>query len=209
MRIKDAAALTDVGVQRDYNEDAVLLDPDVPILAVADGMGGPGSGDVAAGVAVEFIRQSADLLSEHAQRAIQDRSTESRLGMGGALEMVLEHIHHEVELEAERRVKTGMATTMVAALIAGDHAYVAHVGDSRAYLFRDGTLRVLTEDHTMGMLPLKQGREVPRIQEKLGGGNAGIVTRRRPVPIAPGPEVEVEYQVIHAFPRQHVVFRSS
>ncbi len=120
---------TDIGRVRERNEDSVLVDP--PLFAVADGMGGHRGGQVASQVAVETMEHLASegrgSLAEQvrrANRAVWDRSLED------------EHL-------------SGMGTTLTAARIDGTSALLAHVGDSRAYLLRDGILQRLTSDHTL------------------------------------------------------------
>ncbi len=156
VEIKEVGQLTDTGVRRSLNEDAVLAVNEVPIFAVADGMGGADSGDVASAMAMSFLKDSAPVLMEEAKKV--SKSSRGRLDLAEVLEAVLGQIHSEIEQEGERSGKTSMATTLVAAMIVGNNATIAHVGDSRAYLYRDGRLRLLTDDHTLAMLRLRQGR---------------------------------------------------
>jgi protein phosphatase len=124
-----AAAATDVGLVREGNEDSYLTEE--PLFAVADGMGGHRGGEVASQLAVETLeklfKQGAGELPDQVQeanRVVFERSV------------------------LDRKV-AGMGTTLTAALVEGDRVRLAHVGDSRAYLLRDGKLRLLTEDHTL------------------------------------------------------------
>ena len=158
VKIKDLAALTDRGRKRKNNEDACLTLATVPLLAVADGVGGRDAGEVASAIAVEALTDAAEALRGQAERVSRDRSTDSRLAMGRMLDRVFRQAHERIHAEALQRGKPGMATTLVAAVVAGHHAYVAHVGDSRAYLFRNGRLRRLTDDHSVAMLWYRQGR---------------------------------------------------
>jgi protein phosphatase len=146
------AGSTDVGRRRSHNEDAYLLLPEEQIFCVADGMGGHASGEVAARIAVEemaeFFRMTGRdeeatwPFKEDPARALD----ENRLltGVKLANQRILERA------ESDARLK-GMGTTLVAAYFAKgtDSALVGHVGDSRAYLYRGGTLRQLTEDHSL------------------------------------------------------------
>jgi PPM family protein phosphatase len=120
---------TDIGRVRERNEDSILVDP--PLYVVADGMGGHRGGQVASRVALETLEaltsEGRGTLPDHvrgANRAVWDRSVED-----------------------ERLA--GMGTTLTAAQVNGARALIAHVGDSRAYLLRDGELRQLTADHTL------------------------------------------------------------
>jgi protein phosphatase len=124
-----AAVSTDVGLVREGNEDSYLTDE--PLFAVADGMGGHRGGEVASQLAVEtleklFKKRIGELPDQvqEANRVVFERSV------------------------VDEKV-AGMGTTLTAALVEGDRVRLAHVGDSRAYLLRDGDLRLLTEDHTL------------------------------------------------------------
>ena len=133
----EVGSATDIGRVRERNEDSVLVDP--PLYVVADGMGGHRGGQVASQVALETMEElsaeSRGSLAEHvrrANRAVWDRSEE------------------DAQL-------SGMGTTLTAARIEGASALIAHVGDSRAYLLRDGVLRQLTNDHTLVARMVKSG----------------------------------------------------
>lgn len=138
---------TDVGL-RERNEDTFVVDNELQFYAVCDGLGGHARGDVASGVAAEtalaFVRQQRSLLNEIRggelpvlaaryllEDAIQEAST-----------AVFERALSDKEL-------LGMGTTMTLALVVGNHLVMAHVGDSRLYLYRGFELRVLTRDHTI------------------------------------------------------------
>lgn len=131
-------AATDIGKVRELNEDSLVHEP--PLFAVADGMGGHSAGDVASRMAVEALSRqvidNSDALSaavKQANREIHDRSkAESDLG--------------------------GMGTTITALVATDGSAQIAHVGDSRAYLLRDGELERLTQDHTVVGRLVQQGR---------------------------------------------------
>lgn len=122
-------ATTDIGQVREGNEDAILIND--PLYAVADGMGGHRGGEVASNLALQTVEQmfaerqgTLTEQVERANRAVFERS------------------------QSDRDV-SGMGTTLTAALIEGGAVRLAHVGDSRAYLFRGGKLQLLTEDHTL------------------------------------------------------------
>lgn len=136
MRI-EVGATSDIGQVREGNEDSFLvLDP---LYAVADGMGGHRGGEVASNLALQtiermFTAQEGTLTEqvEQANRAVFERS------------------------QSDRDV-AGMGTTLTAALVQGAQVRLAHVGDSRAYLYRDGELQLLTEDHTLVHKMLMEG----------------------------------------------------
>ena len=132
-------ATTDQGRVRTNNEDGFLIRP--PVYAVADGMGGLNAGEVASAIALETLGTVADLsdgkvaLSEWIRRA-----------------------NHAVFERAHQGENTsGMGTTLVAVVPDGDQLRLAHVGDSRAYMLRDGLLLQLTEDHSKVNRMVKEG----------------------------------------------------
>ncbi|HXJ94562.1 MAG TPA: protein phosphatase 2C domain-containing protein [Terriglobia bacterium] len=155
------AACTDVGHKRQNNEDSYLildssrrilsqpaaegrfsLNESGALLAVADGMGGHNYGEVASRLCLER-------LGEEFQRAV---SPEPEFRQAAVLfKHAIEGVSHSLyELAREQPAYAGMGTTLTAVLLRGDQACVAQVGDSRAYLLRGQTLRLLTLDQTVG-----------------------------------------------------------
>ncbi len=157
MRIVQSACRTDVGRRREHNEDNVLHLREVPLFAVADGVGGEAAGEVASLVAVEVLQAAANTLRVHSRAVGTESSRENRIRLAQLLESTYVEAHREVHREASHRGRTGMATTLVSAIVAGNNAYIAHVGDSRAYLLRGGRLRRLTDDHSLAMLRYRKG----------------------------------------------------
>jgi protein phosphatase len=140
MRVVSAAG-TDIGHVRDGNEDSYLVQP--PLYVVADGMGGHLGGEVASRMAVETLERMA----ARGEGTLEDQIREANRAV------------HERSLRD--RTVAGMGTTLTAALLEGDVGHLAHVGDSRAYLLRDGRLRQLTEDHTLVHRMLRDGELTP------------------------------------------------
>jgi serine/threonine protein phosphatase PrpC len=167
LRVAEEAYRTDTGRQRQANEDALLARP--PLFAVADGMGGAQAGEVASKIATEALEQAepADEAPERYLRRV--------------VESANERIHGLAERDASR---SGMGTTLTAALVREDEISIAHVGDSRAYLWRDGELRRLTSDHSLVEELRRQGRLTDEQAEEHP--QRSIITR------ALGPEAEVE-----------------
>jgi protein phosphatase len=134
-----AAGLTDPGLTRSQNEDGLLLE--APLYAVADGMGGHRAGEIAS-------REALTALLANAPREAD----------GKALARAVRAANRAVmESAAKSRTRTGMGTTMTAAMVDGTHVLVAHVGDSRAYLLHEGRLTRITEDHSMVADLVRQG----------------------------------------------------
>lgn len=126
-----------VGSVRDTNEDALIVDPRWGLYAVLDGMGGATAGDVASNKARDVIHEYV-----RARRT----SMQARPLLEAAINAASAAVHAEAQRRRDRR---GMGTTVVACLIDGRRATIAHVGDSRAYLLRDSRLHRLTNDHTI------------------------------------------------------------
>lgn len=150
------AARTDVGQKRDHNEDNFLVDPKLALFIVCDGMGGHAAGEVASRYAIHTLRncveKNAQVLDRYLEAASQTAHTShaDQQEVLNMLEMGINQASATVNAEANRTPeKRGMGTTLVCALIAGRDAFIAHVGDSRLYLLRDGVLRQLTEDHSV------------------------------------------------------------
>ena len=159
------AAMSDVGLARQLNEDAwrwATLAPGLEIYVLADGMGGHEAGEVASRVAVDTLVELARA------EAAKNRERWDGLAQGPRVDLLearLEHwfvqANNAVKGEAERR-GTDMGTTLVAMLVdKGQHALIAHVGDSRAYLARAGALHPLTIDHSYVQKLVERGKVKP------------------------------------------------
>jgi serine/threonine protein phosphatase PrpC len=167
LKIAQEAHRTDTGRQRHANEDALFAG--APLFAVADGMGGAQAGEVAAQMATDAFQ--SDRPSDEAPERYLRR----------VVEAANEEIHGYAQRDASR---SGMGTTLTAALLREDEISVAHVGDSRAYLFRDGALKRLTSDHSLVEELRRQGRLTEAQAEEHP--QRSIITR------ALGPEAEVD-----------------
>jgi protein phosphatase len=177
----EAFGLTDVGRKRKHNEDAFALDVADGLFIVADGMGGHAAGEVAARITVETISEfiAATRQKEEATWPFKyDHSLEfnsNRLAI--AIEKANERVMAAVAAQPWLK---GMGTTVVAGLLNEKILSLAHVGDSRAYLYRGGTLRRLTDDHSWvheqvaaGILTEDEAKSHPLknvVTKALGGG---------------------------------------
>jgi protein phosphatase len=144
-----AHGATDVGRKRVNNEDAFAIRPGDGLYVVADGMGGHSSGEVAAQLAVGTI------LGFFKDTTLGEESTwpyaydENLSFAANKLVTAIATANDQIQAYASGHPESrGMGTTVVAVLIADDKATLSHVGDSRAYLFRDGKLQLLTMDHS-------------------------------------------------------------
>lgn len=143
------AAKTHPGKRRKSNEDAMLALPEHGLFVVADGVGGRAAGEVASALTIETFEAHASTLSEAVAEYAAAPEWGSRNRVLEALDAVCQEASARVYEEAETSARRGMTTTLVVALVGGGAAFLAHVGDSRAYLVRDGLIRQLTEDHSM------------------------------------------------------------
>jgi protein phosphatase len=164
---------SDTGKKRRHNEDSYVVAP--PIFAVADGMGGAQAGEIASKLAAAALEETDP-------------------GAGNAEERLVSLIQ-----EANRRVHerassdpttSGMGTTITAALVEGNRVTFGHVGDSRAYLVRDGTMEQLTEDHSLVNELLKSGKLSP--EEAETHPQRSVITRA----VGTDPDVDVDVLVI-------------
>ncbi len=151
-----AAAATDVGKVRAQNEDAHLVDIEHGLFIVSDGMGGMQAGEVASKVVVEvlprMIEQRLAGLEKTGGQSLRKMLSEAIVELSGQLCCA----------SATQPGLKGMGATLVLVLIRGRCACVAHMGDSRVYLFRNGKLTQLTEDHSLVALLLRRGDITPR-----------------------------------------------
>lgn len=167
----EACGLSDVGKIRSRNEDSYAVVENEQLVVVADGMGGHGNGDVASRIAVAALRERYTGLAGE---------SDDELAIGDRLQRAFAHAHEGIRAAGrEDSSLRGMGTTLVVAVIEDGAATIGHVGDSRAYALRDGTLIQLTEDHSWvreqvaaGHLSPAQAREHPFksvVTRALGG----------------------------------------
>jgi len=159
VRLKVRAAMrTDVGVVRDSNEDVAFVDPRGRFAILADGMGGPGAGEVAAATTVDVVRTCLDTYGDVIDAFIASPSDAGRDQIRGLTERAV-HLAHDVVIERQRQEpdKHGMGTTLEVVVVAGSEAFITHVGDSRTYLVRDGAATQVTHDHTVAEAMKRSG----------------------------------------------------
>ncbi len=164
----EAWGLTDVGLKRKQNQDSILIDHDLGLFVVADGMGGHSGGEVASQLAVDVVQEVIRTKKEKLNEIFTP------------IELL-----REAYVEATRRIfvmgtqeKTelmGMGTTLVVAFIYQGILYVANVGDSRAYLYNGNYLWQITEDHSLVYEQMKMSKFRSISESQLLGKN--IITR--------------------------------
>lgn len=176
-----AAGLSDIGRVRTSNEDAYLAGDSV--YAVADGMGGHVAGEVAASTALEPIATLDGKIFGESSEAVQ--------ALRSAVIEANERVSRMAENEPSYR---GMGTTLTAVLVEGQRLHVAHVGDSRAYLLRDGQFSQLTDDHTLVQHLVNEGQITQ--EEAAHHPQRSIITRA----IGVSDEIDVDSMTLELLP---------
>ena len=148
--VTSAVMQTDVGMVRPRNEDAAYADPQGRFAIVADGMGGHGAGDVASAMAVELLRAHREGEADRLAAYARSPRPAGREAIAARLRAAVEGANHAVyERSVREPDKHQMGTTLEVMVMCGPEALIAHVGDSRSYLLREGLLTQLTEDHSV------------------------------------------------------------
>jgi serine/threonine protein phosphatase PrpC len=177
VRLGQTARATDAGRKRRHNEDAYVVQP--PLFAIADGMGGAQAGEIASALAAGALKDS---------RA--DGGGEARV-----VELIQEANRRVHERASTDAATSGMGTTMTVALVERDGKVTfGHVGDSRAYLLREGELEQLTNDHSHVAELVRRGELSP--QEAEVHPQRSVITRA----LGTDPDVDVDAFTIDALP---------
>ena len=166
LRAVEFACQSDTGLQRRGNEDSAYAA--APLFVVADGMGGARAGEVASQIAIETFQQGLDGSGSPEER-LAERAREAN-----------RRIYERSRAESGRE---GMGTTLTAVYLDDTQVAIAHVGDSRAYMFRDGALSRLTQDHSLVDELVRQGKLTE--EQAAEHPQRSIITR------ALGPEADV------------------
>jgi len=151
----EVAGKTDVGCVRTNNEDNFGFDSRHGIFVVCDGMGGQAAGEVASKMGVDILLDY--FRNQAAVGKLSTNGKNSSLGarsLASAIQLANKTIF---KAGKENNGRNGMGTTVVAALVRGNSLAIAHVGDSRIYLVRQGTIQQLTQDHSLVMEQVRRG----------------------------------------------------
>jgi PPM family protein phosphatase len=168
---------TDTGRKRRRNEDAYVVEP--PLFAIADGMGGAQAGELASSLAAGAVREDEAAAG----------SGERRVG-----ELIQEANRRVYERSSQDAAASGMGTTMTVAFVGNANVAFGHVGDSRAYLIRDGKLEQLTEDHSLVAELVRSGKLSP--EEAETHPQRSVITRA----LGTDPDVDVDTFSIETAP---------
>jgi serine/threonine protein phosphatase PrpC len=155
----EAWLVTDVGVVRDHNEDSAFMEPTKGFFIVADGMGGHAAGEVASAMAVDSVKKTLEGARTEIEAFKKAPTDAGRRGIVQLLQNAVLGAHQAVYQRGQAEAdKAGMGTTLDVVLVAGPEAFVAHVGDSRTYLIRDGRPSQITTDHTVAEVLVIEGK---------------------------------------------------
>ena len=156
-------SLTEIGLVRKANEDKFLADKKRGLFIVADGMGGHEAGALARSLAIKTLDEflTLETITNNDGQVLKD-----------AVEIANRVIYNEAK---SKSMCKGMGTTITAAIFKDYKLYIAHIGDSRAYLIRDGNIRLLTKDHSLVGELIRQGELTP--QEAENHPHRNILTR--------------------------------
>lgn len=181
------AGQTDPGKVRETNEDSFLIDHDLGLFVVSDGMGGHAAGEVASKTAVEvvsrYIRERRPAIDRYLKGEAEDHEI-----TGIVQNAVLEACSTIYRLATSKPGHAGMGCTLTLLLVAGSRTVMAHVGDSRLYLCRKGKAHQLSTDHTMAAELARSG--TIRADEVRGHKLAHVLTR------AVGTQESVQVEVL-------------
>jgi serine/threonine protein phosphatase PrpC len=172
-----AVGRTDVGRQRTANEDAMLVDDELRLFLVCDGMGGHASGQVASELAVRTVAQAMK-----SEEQLADGEAHPLIA---ALKAANRAVHERAQADPACH---NMGTTAVAVRIEDDLMHVCHCGDSRLYLLRGGKLTQLTRDHSL----LNLYRDKPELEGQMGPAASNVIVRA----IGLEQDVEIDHRVV-------------
>ena len=184
----NAFGLSDQGRVRVNNEDALLLEEGLGLFVVADGMGGHRGGEVASAMATKVLRDA--IASSSAGNGAFLGTVDQRYSREANLLASGVRLANRAIFEAARSNQAwqGMGTTVDAVLLQGGRAGIAHVGDSRVYLMRGGSLRQITDDHSLVAEQVRQGT--------LTAEEARVSTRKNVITRALGQWEELEVDMV-------------
>jgi serine/threonine protein phosphatase PrpC len=169
----NSIGLSDKGNIRTSNEDSFLIDEELALHIVCDGMGGHEHGELASKLACAVIQKNVNIYKGEIKKYFGHLNQENRAKLRFVLDKAINCASAEIhEKGQELKSIKGIGTTVVLVLISKTHAFLAHVGDSRVYLKRKEKLYQLTEDHTMASQLVKNGHASLKEVENIPGSGA-------------------------------------
>ncbi|SHJ95869.1 Stp1/IreP family PP2C-type Ser/Thr phosphatase [Desulforamulus aeronauticus] len=180
--------ITDVGKVRSGNEDSMCACPDIGLFAVADGMGGHKAGEIASSTALNYLEENLrDALKTNSEVAV-------------SLQRIMQEANYRIyRMSSEFAEYKGMGTTVTAGLIIEKDFYLAHIGDSRAYLLRGEAISQLTDDHSLVGEMLRQGGITE--EQALNHPQRNILTRA----MGTAPTMKFDFYHLQLEPRDRIL----
>ncbi|HLT29462.1 MAG TPA: Stp1/IreP family PP2C-type Ser/Thr phosphatase [Myxococcaceae bacterium] len=171
-----SVGMTDVGRRRDHNEDSFLIDEELQVYVVADGMGGHAGGGTASRLAVETIDRELRQARDSADNPFAVSASLQMSPIPEALRSAVERACATIYGTAQQDSRlAGMGTTVITLAMKDENAFFAHVGDSRAYLVRGDLVQQISEDHSLVNEQIKAGMITP--EEAKNSRYKNIITR--------------------------------
>jgi protein phosphatase len=168
-----SCGITDVGLKRGHNEDNYLINEELNLYVVADGMGGHAGGEYASAIAVNTCEEVVTSLEADGVSIDSDDPVEiTRHKLSQSIRLAGRRIFEKAKEQPEYH---GMGTTVVTVLMRATNAYIAHVGDSRVYLMRDSKIQQVTEDHSLIAEKIRHGLITP--EEAKNHKMRNVITR--------------------------------
>lgn len=177
--------ITDVGQVRKGNEDAIAQDDTLGLAILADGMGGHVGGEIASSMAVDTILEMVRDNIENNAPGVESEFSDESLCVQQAVEYANHLVYSTQESQPEYR---GMGTTIVVALFYNNQVSIAHIGDSRCYLYRNQALEQLTKDHSLLQELIDRGFYTP--EEAKNSSNKNLVTRALGIEASSTPDIQ-------------------
>ncbi len=172
----EAYGQTDVGQKRDHNEDYFLLEPELGLYIVCDGMGGHAAGEVASEHAATCVRRVLNESRDVIDAFAEEDTPENREAVASLVERAVQTACNEIyNMATQDSGKAGMGTTLVMLLVIGGKACMGHVGDSRLYMVRRGHIHQLSEDHSYCTEMIKRGKMTR--EQARNSPYANVITR--------------------------------
>lgn len=193
---------SDRGMVRAGNEDAQLVDERIGLFVVADGMGGHKGGEVASRMAVDILHDYIVKVSSGSDSflgTVDPRASREANLLASGIRLANRAIF---EAAASNPAWQGMGTTIVAVLVRDNRAAIAHAGDSRLYLLRDGQLKQVTDDHSLVAEQVRQG--LITAEEAAKSSRKNVITRA----LGQWEELEIDMQDLALLPGDRLLICS-
>lgn len=174
--VLEMVAMTNVGKERDHNEDSVGADSAYGFVLVADGMGGHNAGEVASGIAANVVYEQLRAILPELDTGEADKETGyavESIAAKNAIELANVAIHQTATSQTDC---AGMGTTIVVGLFYDNRMTIAHVGDSRMYRLRGKRFEQITRDHSLVQELVDKGF-YDSAEEAMAAGNKNLITR--------------------------------